>query len=151
MAYIFFGCSMRGGRPFVSRNELADIANAIEALGHSLATQHQTKPGIIAEEDRHTKVFIHDREYGRMKTADCGIFEVSNPSLGVGSEISDMIAMKKPVLCLYRYDLYDVVSAYILGKAESNYIKTPYECYGYESLEGIRQKVEDFVQKISNR
>lgn len=147
MASIFFGCSMRGGREFVSRPDLAEIANIIEALGHRLVTHHQTKPGILAEEDAHTKTFIHDREYRRLQTADAGIFEISNPSLGVGAEISDMIAMKKPVLCLYRKDLYDMVSAHILGKEGSAFITTPYECYGYESSEGIRRKVEAFIKK----
>lgn len=149
MAHIFFGCSMRGGRDFVTRSELAEIANAIEALGHSLATHHQTKPGIIAEEDTHTKTFIHDREYRRMQSSDCGIFEVSNPSLGVGSEISDMITMNKPVLCLYRKDLYPMVSAHILGKEDSAFITTPYVCYGYESLEGVRKTVERFLKSIT--
>lgn len=147
MAHIFFGCSMRGGRHFVSRAELAEIANAIEASGHSLATYHQTKPGVLAEENAYSEVFIHDREYRRLQAADCGIFEVSNPSLGVGAEISDMIAMKKPVLCLYRKDLERNISAHIRGKEGSEFITTPYECYGYESLEGIRKKVGDFTTK----
>ena len=101
MVKVFFGCSMRGGYGSVSKSDLAKIPDIIEGLGYELASRHQTGEWKQSEASQ-TKTGIHDRDYTWEIESDCGVFEISNPSLGVGGEISDMIGLKKPVLCLFR-------------------------------------------------
>lgn len=102
MVKVFFGCSMRGGHDAVSKEELAKFPSIIEELGYDLASKHQTQEGIIQRENEQTKTYIHDRDYKWEIESDIGIFEISNASLGVGGEISDMTYLGKPVLCLFK-------------------------------------------------
>lgn len=150
MVKVFFGCSMRGGYNILSREKLEKITALLEENGYVLATKHQVQPNIVDEENKLEKQQIHDREYGRMLESDIGIFEVSNHSLGVGSEISDMIAMGKPVLCLYKKDLYNIVSAQLLGKKGSEFVKSSYDIVPYEKVSEIVDIVNDFSRKYIN-
>jgi len=149
MVKIFFGCSMRGGHDEVSKKELVKFPDIIEELGFELASKHQTQPGIIKRENKLTKTAIHDRDYNWLIESDIGIFEISNPSLGVGGEISDMIHLSKPVLCLFKKGLKDKVSAYIQGKKSSQHVKVSFECYSYENLEDAKNKIKQFVEENS--
>lgn len=149
MAKIFFGCSMLGGYDRVSRDELAKIPDIIEELGHELASRHQTQPGITEEENKRGKPEIHDRDYTWEMESDMGLFEISNPSLGAGGEISDMVHMGKPVLCLFKRGLEKMVSNYIQGKQGSRYIETPFECYAYEGLGDIKERIKEFILTYS--
>lgn len=148
MVKIFFGCSMMGGYNAVPKEELAKLANAIEELGHTLASRHQTQDWIRTEA-KLTQTDIHDRDFKWGIESDIGIFEISNPSLGVGGEISDMTHMGKPVLCLFKKDLKNNVSAYTRGKMGSQYIKTPFEVYAYTTIEDAKDKIKEFVESNS--
>ena len=144
---IFFGCSMRGGHSAVSREDLEMIPLFIEELGHELASKHQTEKGILQKENLLTKPEIHDRDYRWILDSAYGIFEISNPSLGVGSEISDMLHEGKPVLCLYKKELIATVSAYILGKDGSSIpFKARCECRAYESLDDLKRIICSFLK-----
>ncbi len=88
---------------------------------------------------------IHDRDYRWLTDADVGIFGISNPSLGVGGEIADMINLGKPVLILMRQDLQESVSAYILGKAGSEYIESSVESYAYKGLDDMKERIAEFI------
>ena len=145
MVKIFFGCSMRGGYDAVSREELARFRQIIEKLGYELASQHQTQDWEKSEA-KLTKTDIHDRDYLWEIESDCGIFEISNASLGVGGEISDMIHLGKPVLCLFKKGLEDKISAYIQGKMGSQYVTTPFESYAYETLDEAKDRIKAFVE-----
>lgn len=147
MVKVYFGCAIRGGTPNVTREEIAHIAHEIKDLGHSLMSEHAVSKGVIDSEKTKKNIFIHDRDYAWMKKADVGIFEISNPSLGVGAEISDMIKLKKPVLCLYKRGLDNNVSAYIIGKQGSKFVKTPFICHEYHSLGEAKYYVKRFVEK----
>jgi len=149
MIKIFFGCSMRGGYETVSREELAKFPEIIEKLGYELASKHQTKESIIQEEDKLTTTDIHDRDYEWIMNSDVGIFEITNGSVGTGEEISDMIHLGKPVLCLYKKALKNKVSAYGRGKHGSKYVKTPFECYDYQTLEDAKDKIQQFLKENS--
>lgn len=141
---VFFGCSMRGGHEVVSRGELAKLPDVIEELGYELASRHQTQKGIIAKEDEQTPPYIHDRDYRWLKRAHAGVFEISNPSLGAGAEIADMIHEGKPVLCLFTGD-NNVVSAYIRGKQGSEFVETPFECHIYTTLDDAKTIIARFM------
>lgn len=67
---VFFGCSMRGGYSFVSKDDLAKIPDIIQALGCRLVSNHQTQPGISEREKDMTPREIHDRDYAWLTEAD---------------------------------------------------------------------------------
>jgi len=137
---------MLGGYDRVSRDELAKIPDIIEGLGHELASRHQTRPGITEEENKRGKPEIHDRDYTWEMESDMGLFEISNPSLGAGGEISDMVHMGKPVLCLFKRGLEKMVSNYTQGKQGSQFVKTPFECHAYETLGELKEKIREFAE-----
>ncbi|MDD5650369.1 MAG: hypothetical protein PHF86_08145 [Candidatus Nanoarchaeia archaeon] len=144
MVKVFFGCSMRGGYNIIDKTELAKIPDIIEELGYEIASRHQTQDWKKTEA-KLTNTNIHDRDYNWEIISDCGIFEISNPSLGVGGEISDMITLGKPILCLFKKGLEEEISAYTQGKKGSKYVKTPFECQSYESLEDIKKIIQNFM------
>ena len=146
MAKVYFGCSMRGGFANVPQETLRDLQGTIKDLGHTLVTEHQTSKTFMHEESKHTPLQIHDRDYSFLLQADIGIFEITNPSLGVGGEISDMIHLQKPVLCLFKRGLEQSVSAYTQGKQGSKYVHTPFSCHAYESQEEAREIIKQFVE-----
>ena len=136
---------MRGGFGLVSQDDLRQLQRSVKDLGHQLVTEHQTSPTFKTDEAPNTNTHIHDRDYSFLVRARIGIFEISNPSLGVGGEISDMIHLGKPVLCLLKKGLEANVSAYTQGKQGSEYISTPFECYSYESVEEAKNKMRQFI------
>lgn len=148
MKTVFFGCSMRGGYEVVSKSELARLPDIIEEAGFQLASRHQTQDYETIEAEMTTSQ-IHDRDYRWLKDSDFGVFEISNPSLGVGGEISDMLNLGKPVLCLYKKGLEKQVSAYTQGKHGSKYVETPFECHAYESLADAKKKILNFAGKYT--
>jgi hypothetical protein len=146
---VYFGCSMLGGYTFVTREELAEFPSLISQLGCRLASDHQTQAGVIEHEAKLDSTYIHDRDYLWALESDLGIFEISNPSLGVGGEISDMIYMGKPVLLLFKRGLEEKVSAYMRGKKGSAYVKSPVECQAYEDMEDAGKLIRAFLNSHS--
>ena len=146
MVEIYFGCSMRGGFNSVPQDKLRELQSSVKELGHQLVTEHQTSPTFEQDEIPNTETQIHDRDYGYLLNAKIGIFEISNPSLGVGGEISDMLHLGKPVLCLLQRGLEKSVSAYTQGKQGSKYVTTPFECYAYHSVGDAKEKMEKFIE-----
>jgi hypothetical protein len=148
---IYFGCSMLGGYANVSKADLGEFPKMILELGHRLVSDHQTRPGIIEKEAKLDHTYIHDRDYRWLLESDAGVFEISNPSLGVGGEISDMIAMGKPVLMLFKKGLAEKVSAYTRGKCGSAFVKSPVHCQTYEDMEDATAKIRDFIDSCRQR
>jgi hypothetical protein len=142
---VYFGCSMLGGYAAVCREEVARLHKRIAELGYGLASDHQTQPGVLEREAKLEPRFIHDRDYRWLLDSDVGIFEISNPSLGVGSEISDMIYAGKPVLMLFKRGLEDKVSSYIRGKVGSRYVSCPVECHAYADLSDAGVRIREFI------
>lgn len=142
---IFFGCSMRGGYGVVSREDLAKLPAVIEELGYELASKHQVREGVLEEESVLSPADIHDRDYRWLQESAAGIFEISNPSLGTGGEISDMTHLGKPVLCLFKGDGV-AVSAYTRGKQGSAFISTPFECHSYDTIEDAKRIIAAFLK-----
>lgn len=139
---------MRGEHNSINKEELAKFPDIIEELGHELASRHQTQDWEKSEA-KLTNTDIHDRDYKWEMESDVGVFEISNASLGVGGEISDMTHLGKPVLCLFKRELKDKVSAYIQGKMGSQYVNTPFEIYAYETLNDAKNKIRKFVENNS--
>jgi len=142
---VYFGCSMLGGYAAVSREEIARLQKRIAELGFGLASDHQTQPGVLEQEAKLEPSLIHDRDYRWLLDSDVGVFEISNPSLGVGSEISDMIYAGKPVLMLFKRGLQDNISSYIRGKVGSKYVSCPIECHAYTDLNDAGARIRAFI------
>jgi hypothetical protein len=143
---VYFGCSMLGGYALVSREDIAEFPKLIRKLGYRLASDHQTQPGVLEREAKLEPAFIHDRDYGWLLDSDVGVFEISNPSLGVGSEISDMITSGKPILMLFKHGLEDRISSYLRGKAGSKYVTCRVECHPYRDLEDAGARIREFIE-----
>jgi len=86
--------------------------------------------------------YIHDRDMAWLKSCDCLVAEVTIPSLGVGYELGWAVALKKPVLCLYRNHLEQPLSAMIAG---SPMIQT----VAYSSMDEAKTIMEEFIKKTS--
>jgi hypothetical protein len=142
---VYFGCSMLGGYNAVSREEIARLHKRIAELGYGLASDHQTQPDILEREARLEPRLIHDRDYQWLLDSDVGVFEISNPSLGVGSEISDMIYAGKPILMLFKHGLEDKISSYLRGKVGSRYVFIPIECHPYRDLTEAGSCIRAFI------
>ena len=143
---VYFGCSMHGGYALVSSQDIAGFPKLIRNLGYRLASDHQLQPGVLEREAKLEPVFIHDRDYQWLLDSDVGVFEVSNPSLGVGSEISDMIYAGKPILMLFKHGLEDKISAYLRGKEGSKYVTCRVECHPYRDLEDAGARIKEFIE-----
>jgi hypothetical protein len=142
---VYFGCSMLGGYSAVSREEIARLHKLIAQMGYRLASDHQTQPGVLEREAKLEPSLIHDRDYAWLLDSDVGVFEISNPSLGVGSEVSDMIYAGKPVLMLFKHGLEDKISSYLRGKVGSRYVFCPIECHGYSDLDDAGRRIKAFI------
>ena len=142
---VYFGCSMLGGYAAVSREEVARLQQRIAELGYRLASHHQTQPGVLEREAKLEPSLIHDRDYRWLLDSDVGVFEISNPSLGVGSEISDMIFAGKPVLMLFKHGLEDKISSYIRGKVGSSFVPVPVECHPYKDVDEASARITAFI------
>jgi nucleoside 2-deoxyribosyltransferase len=108
---------MRGGFGKLAQEELRKIPDILEAQGMTVISRHQTREKFMEDESRLTDSEIHDRDYGWLKEADIVIAEITNPSLGVGAEIADAVNLGIPILCVYKQEYEQQISAYVRGKA----------------------------------
>jgi len=148
---VYFGGSMLGGYAAVCREEIARLQKRIAELGYRLASDHQTQPGVLEREAKLEPTSIHDRDYQWLLDSDVGVFEISNPSLGVGSEISDMIYAGKPVLMLFKHGLQNKISSYLRGKVGSRYVACPIECHAYRDLNDASDRINAFIDAYCGR
>ncbi len=130
---VFFSCSMRGGFGRLAQEELRKIPDILEEQGMTVISRHQTREKFMESESRLTDSEIHDRDYAWLKEADIVIAEITNPSLGVGAEIADAVNLGIPVLCVYKQEYEQQISAYVRGKA--GVVCKAYS--GYEELKDI--------------
>lgn len=145
MKKVFFACSMRGGYDNVSQDYLRGIPEALEEMGFELMSKHQTQQDIVRQEDQLMTTEIHDRDYGWLEICDFVVAEISNPSLGVGGEISDAIHIGKPVLGLYQ-QVEDEISSYTIGKLE----KYPKGHHAqYTDIDDVKRIVGEFIDSMA--
>jgi nucleoside 2-deoxyribosyltransferase len=135
---VFFSCSMRGGYGRVTQAELRQIPDIIEALGLEVISRHQTTENFMDSESKLTDTEIHDRDYRWLQDADLVIAEITNPSLGVGAEIADAVHLGIPVLCVYKREFENQISAYISGK-------TGVFCRAYADYDELKEAIKEFA------
>jgi 2'-deoxynucleoside 5'-phosphate N-hydrolase len=133
---IYFAGSIRAGRADtpVYQSLIAYLSSFGEVLTEHVGNASLTETGDDGPNDR----YIHDRDMAWLSRCDLLVAEVSLPSLGVGYELGQAVALKKPVLCLYRPESGRPISAMIAG---SPGIRTSM----YSSIDEARRILADFV------
>nr|XP_025846964.1 2'-deoxynucleoside 5'-phosphate N-hydrolase 1 [Vulpes vulpes] len=63
---------------------------------------------------------IYERDLAWLQQADVVVAEVTQPSLGVGYELGQAVALNKRILCLFRPQSGRVLSAMIRGAADGS-------------------------------
>lgn len=139
MKDIYFACSIRGGREDAA--QYADLVNHIKTKANVLteifADKKLTSQGMNLPNDE-----IWQRDMDWIKQADAIIAEVSNPSLGVGYEISKAEALKKPILALYQKERTNKLSAMIAGSKDGTLV------VNYKKLEEAKQAIDNFISGL---
>jgi len=73
---------------------------------------------------------------------DLVVAEVTTPSLGVGYELGWATALKKPVLCLYRFQPGRILSAMIAGSPMMRTVS-------YSSVNEAKTIITDFMDRVA--
>lgn len=139
MKKIYFACSIRGGRtdqPFYE--ELVEhIKLHAEVLSEMFGDPNLTEQGHKNMTDQQ----IWTRDVAWINDADGIIAEVTNPSLGVGYEISLAENLHKPVLALYRAREGNRLSAMINGSPSTTVLN-------YENIQDVEDRIKSFIASL---
>lgn len=137
---IYFSGSIRGGRKYLESYK--KIIQYLKSKGHIVLTERIASDNIYELEAKLTSISIYERDIQLLNECDVVIAEVSNPSLGVGYEISYALHyLEKPTLCLYQKEV--VVSCMITGNT-SHSIKLE----EYENDEQLFSLIANFLEKL---
>ena len=110
---IYFAGSIRGGRQDATL--YAELIEHLKSFGEVL-TEHIGEPNLThLGDDGPTDRFIHNRDLEWLLSADVVVAEVTTVSMGVGYEIGRAVAAGKKVLCLFRPQANQNLSAMIAG------------------------------------
>ena len=120
---IYFGGSIAGGRKYLETYQ--KIVAYLKSPGHQVLTEHVVQPDVLELEEKFTPEHIYTRDIQWIKSCDCLIAEVSNPSLGVGYEICYALRIKKPVLCLYQKGIF--LTRMLTGNTSEGLLVKEYE------------------------
>ncbi|KAH3745185.1 nucleoside 2-deoxyribosyltransferase [Pelomyxa schiedti] len=112
---VYFCGSIRGGR-----GDQPIYEQMVAHLGRygPVLTAHVASPLLTAKEgepEHPTDTAIYRRDMDWLEECDCVVAEVTLPSLGVGFELGQAVALHKPTLALYRPQPDRLVSAMISG------------------------------------
>ncbi|TKC52561.1 hypothetical protein EI555_018261, partial [Monodon monoceros] len=119
------------GRPSLyhpRRTLYGRIVSRLRRVGAEL-TEHlaAADQGAGGEEAAGGNRLIHEQDLAWLQQAE----EVAQPSLGIGYELDRAVARSKPVLCLFRPQSDQMLSATIRGAAEGLQVQV----WGYEAAE----------------
>nr|XP_019593958.1 PREDICTED: 2'-deoxynucleoside 5'-phosphate N-hydrolase 1 [Rhinolophus sinicus] len=116
---LYFCGSIRGGR--ADRELYQRIVSRLRRFG-AVLTEHvaAAELGERGEEAAGGDRLIHEQDMAWLQQADVVVAEVTQPSLGVGYELGRAVALKKPILCLFRPQSGRVLSAMIRGAADGS-------------------------------
>ncbi|KAI0210700.1 2'-deoxynucleoside 5'-phosphate N-hydrolase 1 [Lamellibrachia satsuma] len=95
---IYFCGSIRGGRQ--DGQLYAEIIAHLKTFG-TVLTEYVGKEDLLPKEPKDTSV-IYTRYMNWLRESDVIIAEVTQPSLGVGFELGQAVALGKKILCLFR-------------------------------------------------
>lgn len=138
MKKIYFACSIRGGRDDADMYArlVEFIKQRAEVLTEIFADSKLTTSGMQKPSEEIWKI---DTDW--IKEADAVIAEVTNPSLGVGYEISLAESLNKPVLALFHDDGSRKLSAMIGGAPGVKTVE-------YVQLSEAERAIDQFLESI---
>lgn len=135
---IYFAGSIRGGRE--DAELYFQIINYLKNFGEVL-TEHVGDIALTSlGDDGETDCFIHDRDLEWLQSADVLVAEVTAVSMGVGYEIGRAVESGKPVLCLFRPDAGNNLSAMIAGSSDLKLVE-------YTGIADILDPISDFLKQ----
>lgn len=120
---IYFCGSISGGRKYLETYKR--IVDHLKAEGHCVLTEHVARPDVLDFEKEFTAEQIYSRDIEWLDECDCVIAEVSNPSLGVGYEISYALHQYTPVLCIYEKGVF--LTRMLVGNNSEGLLVKEYE------------------------
>ena len=137
---IYFAGAIRGGREDAQLYE-----NLIEYLNEKgqVLTEHIGSTDLNREGETSSKdAEIYNRDIKWLQSADIVVAEVTTPSLGVGYELGIAEKLNIPVLCLYRPDKGNRLSAMVGGNAI-------FTCKEYSVFIEAQKCIDDFIQPLT--
>ena len=133
---IYFAGSIRGGRK--DKDTYLEIINHLKKYGNVL-TEHIGNDMLDSSgENNIDDQYIHDRDIDWLLKSDMMIAEVTNPSLGVGYEIGRALENNKKVICLFKNNDYQKLSAMIRGAKEL-------VCIEYIDMDDLKNKINKYI------
>ena len=119
---IYFSGAISGGR-----DNLPVYQHIVERLlqaGHEIPSAHVADPAVLSRESSISPREVYLRDVGWIKECDAMVAEVSTPSSGVGYEVAYALNIGRPVLCLYKRELF--VSKMITGNPAPKLVVATY-------------------------
>ncbi|HYF29238.1 MAG TPA: nucleoside 2-deoxyribosyltransferase [Candidatus Paceibacterota bacterium] len=137
---IYFAGSIRGGRDDQKLYE--EIIAEVGAYG-TVLTEHIGHLSLTDGGETHiTNEEIFARDMAWVREADAIVAEVSTPSLGVGYELGQAVALGKPILCLFRPQEGKRLSAMVAGNPDLR-------IYEYQSREDAARILKEFFANFT--
>lgn len=133
---IYFAGAIRGGRQDAARYR--QIIKLLKEYGEVL-TEHVGHKDPDRVERGLSDEAIYRRDMSWLEEADALVAEVTVPSHGVGYEIAQAEILEKSILCLYRPEPAQRLSALIAGNANL-------QCEEYEHGQQLRPILESFLR-----
>ena len=137
---VYLSGSIRGGRQFQKVYQI--MLDFLRDNNHDVLTYHVAEKNILELETEQSDVDIFVQDEAWLDECDCLIAEVSVPSLGVGYEIADTLARKKPVLAIYD-SKKGPISAMISGNTSPLISVLP-----YDSIPQLLERISSFFYNI---
>ena len=136
---IYFAGAIRGGRDDADLyfQIIKYIGNYGEVLTEHVGSPELRGTGEICLTDM--DIFQRDRDW--LRSADVVVAEVSTPSLGVGYELGIAEKLKKPILCIYRTQEGNRLSAMVNGNKK-------FTCYEYQKVEEVKFCIRNYFDKL---
>jgi len=134
---IYFAGAIRGGREDAQlyENLIAYLNEKGQVLTEHIGSTYLNREGETSSKDEE----IYNRDIKWLQSADIVVAEVTTPSLGVGYELGIAEKLNIPVLCLYRSDKGNRLSAMISGNAI-------FTCREYTVFIEVQKWIDDFIQ-----
>lgn len=139
---IYFAAAISAGRKYAPIYK--EIVIDLKKEGHQVLTEHVADLNVLNLELNRPAPEVYERDIKKLRMADLMVAEVSKPSTGVGYEIAYMLALQKPVICLYLKSL--IMSKMITGNSDPLC-----SVYSYESTNELLDKLPEWVKKINRR
>ena len=137
---IYFAGAIRGGREDAQlyKKLIAYLKEKGQVLTEHIGSTNLNQGGETSSKDEE----IYNRDIKWLQSTDIVVAEVTTPSLGVGYELGIAEKLNIPVLCLYRPDKGNRLSAMVSGNAI-------FTCREYTIFIEAQKCIDDFIQPLT--